>query len=113
MEVKIYDRLVYFCITSMGNVYHNEKSKGDGRMRTEQEILKDFEKLGYEVVCNSDRELVLEEEYYHNHFKRIHIKKQFRLYAKLQHLFNIDEPVNFDIQEHKLLNELFIIWGWI
>ena len=82
-------------------------------MRTEQDVLKDFEALGYKVVCNNERELVLEDEYYRHHIDRIHISKDLRLYTKFQHLYRVDEPKNLDMQEHNLLNELFKIWGWI
>jgi hypothetical protein len=82
-------------------------------MRTEQDVLKDFEALGYKVVCNNERELVLEDKYYRHHIDRIHIGKDLRLYTKFQHLYRVDEPKNLDMQEHKLLNELFTIWGWI
>lgn len=84
--------------------------------RTEQEILKDFEALGYEVVCNSDRELILEQELKSNYtiINRIHIDKQLQSYSKTQFAYRVgSSPLWVFIPEHKLLNELFICWGWI
>ena len=84
-------------------------------MRTEQEVLKDFEELGFEVVCDSDKELILERKFQHCHMiiQRIHINKQLISYSKSQFLYDYDSPFNLDMQEHKLLNELFKIWWWI
>lgn len=76
--------------------------------RTEQEILKDFEKSGYEVVCNSDRELILERNY-REWIDRIRIDKIIKLYAKSQCFIKQKDIYTQSIymQEHKLLNELF------
>ena len=71
-------------------------------MRTEEEILKDFEKLGYEVKKNYDG-LCL----FHIGGSKIDIIKSGRKY---------DASMGtgyMHMQEHKLLNELFTIWGWI
>lgn len=81
-------------------------------MRTEQDVLNDFEKLGYKVVCNSENELVLEERFSY-WVDRLHIIKTIKKYAKKQWFSNKESFVQgVDIQEHKLLNELFQIWGW-
>lgn len=97
-------------------------------MRTEQEILKDFEKLGYEVITNNKIGIILnlkteflKEGFRKNHYvelERIHIFKQIKSYKKYQ-----IETINghqvfsnkmwFSIQEHQLLHELFICYGWI
>lgn len=95
-------------------------------MRTEQDVLKDFEKLGYKVVCNSDRELILEQEFKSSYtiINRIDIKKQSQAYSKSQFTYRVSTSPLWksiqehkllwvSIQEHKLLNELFQIWGWI
>ena len=70
-------------------------------MRTEQDILKDFEKLGFKVERNSDALCLLSM----NDFK-IDIRKYGRKYS-------ISEWDYLDIQEHKLLHELFKCWGWL
>ena len=74
-------------------------------MRTEQDILKDFGKLGWSVSRNNNEELVL-----HNLDETlIKINKIYKWYkCKITIMFRI-----IAIQEHKLLNELFTIWGWI
>ena len=81
--------------------------------RTEAEILKDFEKLGYEVVCNSDGELILEERFSY-WLDRIHISKNLKEYSKKQWCGNRESYIqSIEFQEHKLLNELFTLWGWL
>lgn len=85
-------------------------------MRTEQDVLKDFQKLGYEVVCNSDRELILEQEFKSGYtiINRIHIEKRSQAYSKSQFAYCVGtSPLWVSMQEHKLLNELFTIWGWL
>lgn len=75
--------------------------------RTEQEILKDFEALGYVVARNDWEKLVL------NKFdKIIKIDKIDKWYKKfLAYSGGISEIIT--MQEHKLLNELFEVWGWL
>ena len=80
-------------------------------MRTEQDVLNDFEKLGYEfsefTKCywlrkdniKNDLTIVIDKEL-HNYRCVLEIKGDF-------HYGDIG------MQEHKLLNELFTIWGWI
>ena len=70
-------------------------------IRTEKEILKDFEKLGYFIVENSNAFLKLEL----NDFE-IKIEKYAKKYCASDWEY-------IDIQEHKLLHELFICWGWL
>lgn len=65
--------------------------------RTEQEILNDFEKLGWKVTQNDDSCMIL----CFNGFARIVILKCDKRYS-INNLCNM--------QEHKLLNELFIYW---
>lgn len=70
--------------------------------RTEQEVLKDFEKLGYEVVRNDDGWLELE----------IVGTDVSMMICKLDNNYDfVGDPLT--IQEHKLLNELFECWGWL
>ena len=74
--------------------------------RTEQEILKDFEKLGYVNISNIPTIITLKND---NTIIVIKIKKQrYRKYDNRDF-----EPVDFTMQEHKLLNELFEVWQWI
>lgn len=96
--------------------------------RTEQDVLKDFEALGYEVVTNNEIGIILdfktaliENGFVKNHYmelERININKRTKSYKK-DHIEKtnghqvISDKTWFSIQEHKLLNELFTIWGWI
>ena len=68
--------------------------------RTEQEILNDFEKLGWEVAQNDDSCMII----CFDSFVRIVILKCYKEYA-INNLFNM--------QEHKLLHELFEVWQWL
>lgn len=68
--------------------------------RIEQEILNDFEKLGWEITQNDDSCMII----CFNGFARIVILKCAKRYS-INNLCNI--------QEHKLLNELFEVWQWI
>lgn len=71
------------------------------KIRSEEEILKDFEKLGYFIVENSNAFLKLEL----NDFEIKIIK-----YAKK---YCTSDWEYIDMQEHQLLHELFICYGWI
>lgn len=68
--------------------------------RTEQDILNDFEKLMWKVYANNNEMLCLELEGY----GLIQIDKIDKSYRITR---------NITMQEHKLLNELFICWGWL
>lgn len=70
-------------------------------MRTEQDVLKDFEKLGYKLLYNNSFCLVFER----NNLYTLSISKQYKEYWT-------DGEISINMQEHKLLNELFQIWGW-
>ena len=80
--------------------------------RTEQEILKDFEKLGYKVVVNNEDELDLR-------YRMIDIWHGIRIYKDIKSyepyiIIKTEKcPVEINMQEHKLLNELFEVWGWL
>ena len=77
-------------------------------MRTEQDVLKDFEKLGYVVLRNDWEKLVL-----YKYDTVIKIDKIEKWYKKCLAYSNGPSKVII-IEEHKLLNELFKIWGeWI
>jgi hypothetical protein len=89
--------------------------------RTEQEILNDFEKLGYKVERGF-------QDYYKynalvlsitipNYFsdggeldKEIVINLDKHTYECYDSFFSSPTPIT--IQEHKLLNELFEVWKW-
>lgn len=83
---------------------HNDENWLNGKIehikRTEQEILKDFEKLGWKVTQNDDSFIII----CFDDFARIIIIKCTKTYS-VGNLCNI--------QEHKLLNELFTVWGWL
>jgi hypothetical protein len=77
--------------------------------RTEADILKDFEKLGYEVLCNTNYIR------FTNYDKGIEIRIKFdtKTYCKFDRdLYELPYE-DLTIQEHKLLNELFEVWQWI
>jgi hypothetical protein len=77
--------------------------------RTEQEILKDFELLGYEVVCNTNYIR------FTNYDKGIEIRIKFdtKTYCKFDRDLCGFPYEDITMQEHKLLNELFEVWGWL
>lgn len=79
---------------------------------SEQEVLKEFEKLGYKnkihplhshmvyLMCDDeDPDLIL----------TIYINKESRVYWKS---YTGNEFGSFTLQEHLLLHKLFEIWGW-
>lgn len=77
-------------------------------MTREEEILKEFEKLGYEIIENCEIKLILK-----CGLSTIQISKLTKVYRKL-----IGQQQNkignfLTMQEHKLLNELFKCWGWL
>ena len=78
-------------------------------MRTEQKILKDFEALGYKIKVNNASMIYLTNDY----AVIIHINKLMKWYAKCTNNNNNEIVRNFTMQEHKLLNELFTLWGWL
>ena len=89
--------------------------------RTEQEILNDFEKLGYKIKRGFEgyykyNALVLYliiPNYYpdgEGFDKEIVINLDKHTYECCNILYETPEPIT--IQEHKLLNELFEVWGW-
>lgn len=68
--------------------------------RTEQEILNDFEKLGYEVKDYG--------EYITFKLGRIEVMDIW----KTSKSYEIIQGIEITMQEHKLLNELFEVWQW-
>ena len=67
-------------------------------LRTEEDVLKDFEKLGWKVTENNKNWL------------RIENMEHDILIYKTTKEYDCDW---ISLIEHKLLNELFTIWGWI
>lgn len=77
-------------------------------MRTEQDVLDEFEILGYKLVTNNDKELTLQ----HSDFYTLKVNKKAQGYLAINR-FNNRTGIMFDLLEHKLLHELFCIWGWL
>lgn len=75
-------------------------------MRTEEQVLKDFERLGYEIIQNNDTRLVLQ-----NDDIEIYFYKKDKEYDK-EDIFS-NEANRIDILEHILINELIKVWGWL
>ena len=69
-------------------------------MRTEEQILQDFEELGYSAMFQNHTHLELER----NDVEYIRIFKWDETYTSSAVL---------GMQEHKLLTELFNLWGWL
>ena len=88
--------------------------------RTEQDVLNDFEALGWKVADGyvdftlkkiEKKESVFLGEYCVCSFITIFKEKQtYRTITNSKFNTNCYE---LSMQEHKLLNELFTIWGWI
>ena len=89
------------------------------KIRTEEEILKDFEKLGW-FVGNGFANFVLEKlEREQDEFLEIHhhcyisINKEKHTYSAIDlHCYNTHR-YSLSMQEHQLLHELFICYGWL
>ena len=81
---------------------YNSESK-----RTEQEVLNDFEKLGWSVIKETNGCLKFRK------FDTIlSISKLSQWYScSIPSSGSLSVPI--DMQEHKLLTELFNIWGWL
>lgn len=81
-------------------------------MRTEKEILNDFEKLGYNRV-----KLLGANFYIQNSNIGIEINTYYKKYEKYEYGIKtkldcfLSQPIT--MKEHKLLNELFELWGWL
>lgn len=92
------------------------------KKRTENEILKDFEKLGYRIeknkskYNNSGNSISLLRDYkFHDDDDRILTAEIYIDLEDKTYIFkeiNYESPLSFTMYEHKLLNELFELWGW-
>ena len=91
----------------------------ENKIRTEEEILKDFEKLGWFVVKDRYVDLMLKKlEKEPSMFGEIclncyiSINKEKHTYSATEHCITTQE-YELSMEEHKLLHELFTIWGWL
>lgn len=88
-------------------------------MTREEEILKEFEKLGWFVadgyVNFMLKKLTKEQgmfgEIYHHCY--ININKEIKTYSAIDLHSLVTTEYKLSMQEHKLLNELFKCWGWL
>lgn len=87
--------------------------------RTEADILNDFEKLGWNVadgyVNFTLKKNVLEkgEFFDYNWYCYISIDKENKTYNAKKICNFTTNGYDLTFQEYKLLNELFICWGWL
>ena len=84
-------------------------------MRTEQDVLKDFESLGWKVIENQKSILRLRKPYTEFTYVLIKIFKSTHSYQlKITYIDGLEYGTySIDMDIHKLLNELFTIWEWI
>lgn len=77
-------------------------------MRTEIEILRDFEEFGYKIY-RGENEIFIYELYI-----EIEIDFELKEYQK-QRAIGVGKWVSccLTLKEHKLLHELFELWGWL
>lgn len=90
----------------------------ENKIRTEEEILKDFEKLEYQVIKNkTEYDYYIYLKQHLNYIGGIEeskcisidlIKKQYNCFNDF---YKFEE--NITMQEHKLLNDLFVYWRWL
>ena len=72
----------------------------DGKLgRTEEQILNDFKKLGYEIEKTEEWLKIRKDSL------------KFTIYFKEKTYWYNDMLIG--MKEHKLLHELFEIWGWL
>ena len=81
--------------------------------RTEADILKDFEKLGYKITHINTK--LNEVSYLKNPNTNIEINidRKNKWYSKYDNNSWDLPSISITMQEHKLLNELFEVWQWI
>ena len=92
-------------------------------MRTEKDVLNDFEKLGWNIIRLGVEEyynftaLCLNNKIPNYYFDEESLSKEIVInldeheYSCCDGFYGTDCPIT--MQEHKLLNELFTIWGWL
>ena len=70
-------------------------------MRTEKEVLKDFNRSGLKIVENNQRWIVL-----------LKTRTDERLFIyKIKKVYSAQFRVS--VRVHKLINELYQVWGWL
>lgn len=74
---------------------------------SEQQILKKFEELGYEVIENCQIRMKLK-----SGLSTIQISKIKKVYKKVIGQEQDNRGNFLTVQEHQLLHELFKCWGW-
>lgn len=84
-------------------------------MRIEKSILKDFELLGYKRNEDSPEGLIWLDKETRNYVLRIEIDKFNLSYCKFEinKKSRLEYPLVITMEEHKLLHELFELWGWL
>lgn len=91
-------------------------------MRTEKDVLREFEKLGYAIEeftpksIYRQRTIIIfkrfkDEEDQEELIKEIKIFMDSKCYKCIESIYY--SPISTTLKEHKLLNELFSIWGWL
>ena len=85
------------------------------KQRTEEEILKDFEKLDYKRNENNSAYMIRFERETENYVSRIEINKVTFGYCKyeIRKKDCFEKTINIRTWEHKLLHELFELWEWL
>ena len=90
----------------------------ENKIRTEEEILKDFEKLGW-FVADGYIEFVLKKIEQgmpfemHPSYCFIIINKEKHTYCVLDIINGVNYRYELSMSEHKLLNDLFVYWRWL
>lgn len=74
-------------------------------LNSEITILSAFEELGFDIIENDLKQLILQKG-----MVSIHIFKDIK---KFSYRDEDNYPACFDMEELSLLNELFKFWGWI
>lgn len=84
-------------------------------MRIEERILKDFELLGYKRNEDNPDGLIWLDKETRNYILRIEINKFMFSYCKFEVSKKswLEYPIVVKMSEHKLLHELFELWGWL
>ena len=80
--------------------------------RTEQEILNDFEKLGYQIPINNESELDIGQQILDGWYG-MRIYKYAKVYKTYTIIKGECHCAETYMQEHKLLNELFECYGFL
>lgn len=88
-------------------------------MRTEKEVLKDFKNLlGYTQLIYDGEKVIFQRKttnFLEDEYATICIEKNVRFYKAYWVIPSQQKRLVMPItmQEHKLLTELFTIWGWL